>query len=115
MSLGRLKLEGHAAIRYGAVVAVVLLCVRRILFLAFPNLLPRKGWHPESVMTKWIGIAVHALTVFPLTILLIGLPFLLVCVFWVRKSPVERRAFLTDSLYLIVAYAVAFFILTPPK
>ena len=105
----------HRLIRWSATAAVIVLCLRRILFLTNPGLLPSEKWQPNSVTAKWIGIAINSLSELVLLLVLLGLPFCLYASYRMRHKQSGSKAAVLDALFSAIMYATAYFLLAPPK
>ena len=81
--------------RWAAFAGIVLLVLRRLTYVTFPNLLPSSAWPPES----WAGVLANAAFELILLILLLGVPG---CIYFFRL-----RTGLTSARDLLIDCAAA--------
>ena len=105
----------HTLIRWSATVGVLVLCLRRILYLSYSGLLPSKNWQPNSIFAKWLGITINGLSELVLLLILLGLPFCLYASFRKRNDGSGKAAIVIDTMFSAVVYGTAYLLLAPPK
>lgn len=109
-------LNFHALTRYGCLAGIVVLLLRRVLFLELPGLLPTPhGWQPYSESVKWVGIAVDAVTVGALYLVLLSIPFCLLHSLRIRQDRALSWAFIIDLALSVALYGTAYLLLAPPQ
>src|SRR5258708_31351160 len=111
--MGRFNL--HVFIRWSAVAGILVLFIRRTLYLRYPNFLPSRSWHPESASARWIGMAMNGITEFVILCVLLGLPFCFYLMIRFRLARLWSRPVALDVAFCVVAYLSAYFFLSPPK
>jgi hypothetical protein len=90
-------------IRWAAFTGIILLVVRRFVYLAFPNLLPSRAWQPEW----WrVGLLIDGIIELFLIILLLGVP---VCIYFfrLRTGQTSVRDMLIDCASGVGLYLAA--------
>ena len=101
----------HLCIRFGACCGILVLVVRRLLFLHSPDFLPSKYWLPRSASAKLAGIVVNGATELVLQLLLLGLPIFL---FIAARIDRTRRQLILNVAFSIALYIASGFLLGPP-
>jgi len=105
----------HAMVRYAGVAAVLVLVLRRLIYLRFPSLLPSKAWHPDSTFLKWTGIATNTAFELVIQLTLLGAPIGILIAYRARTGRSSKKPMLVSVAVLMLMYGVAWLLLSPPK
>jgi len=115
MTVTQVPLNLHNWIRSGATIAAVTLLGRRFVYHEYPNFLPSKLWEPHSAIARSAGLAADGLTTLILMLALLGLPFCVYFSFRLLARPDTLRPALVDLAFVLVLYAMAYYLLSPPS
>jgi hypothetical protein len=97
----------HALARWAACAGILLLALRKLLSLTFPNAIPSNAWQPES----WAaGLLITALFELVLLTLLLGIPFW-IYYFRLRTGNTTPRELVIDCAAAVTLYLMALFLL----
>ena len=110
-----MKRHAHSLVRRAAGAAIVLMLLRRALYLAVPGLLPSPGWLPISAFHRWTGAIANGMVEFVFQVILLGAPIGCWLAFRTRSGAGWKRSMLATLAAVMLMYAVAWFLLPPPK
>ena len=102
----------HVALRLTALLGVLVLCVRRVIYIMYPAFLPSRAWHPTSWYAKLIGITINSGSELLALVALLGIPAFLYLEVR-RRSELGRLAI--DIGLSLLLYITAYFFLAPPQ
>ena len=109
------ELRAHYLLRRAAAGAITLMLLRRAIYLGIPGLLPYPGWHPISELHRWTAAIVTGMFELALQLILLGAPFGCWLAFRTRSGTGWKRSMIGTLSALILMYAVAYFLLAPPR
>ena len=105
----------HLVTRWTAVLGILVLCVRRIIFLGMPNFLPSKNWRPESPHARSLGIVANSTAELVVLLTLLGTPFLLFIALRTRRTRAGNSWLVIDFSLAVLLYWAAYLLLPPPN
>jgi len=102
-------------LRCSALIGILVLSVRRLIFITYPDFLPSQQGNPGSSIAMWAGVAVNCILLPTIVFTVMGAPLFLYLAIRAYSSKTQQRRLILDIALSLNLYVFAYFLVAPPR